>query len=119
MDGTRTNARPLPLAGLRVVEVGIALAGPFAGSLLADMGAEVIKVERRDGGDLMRLLGRRKNGVQVWWGVAARNKRVVTLNLKDPEGKALFERLVADADVVVENYRPGVMDRLGIGWKAL
>ena len=119
MDGTRTNARPLPLAGLRVVEVGIALAGPFAGSLLADLGAEVIKVERRDGGDPMRLLGRRKNGVQVWWGVAARNKRVVTLNLKDPEGKALFERLVADADVVVENYRPGVMDRLGIGWKAL
>jgi len=119
MDGTRVETRPLPLAGLRVVEVGIALAGPFAGSLLADMGAEVVKVERRDGGDPMRLLGRRKNGVQVWWGVAARNKRVVTLNLKAPEGKAMFERLVADADVVVENYRPGVMDRLGIGWKDL
>ncbi len=119
MDGTPPTARPLPLAGLRVVEVGIALAGPFAGSLLADMGAEVIKVERRDGGDPMRLLGRSKNGVQVWWGVAARNKRVVTLNLKHPEGKALFEQLVADADVVVENYRPGVMDRLGIGWKDL
>lgn len=119
MDGTRVETRPLPLAGLRVVEVGIALAGPFAGSLLADMGAEVVKVERRDGGDPMRLLGRKKNGVQVWWGVAARNKRVVTLNLKAPEGKALFEQFVADADVVIENYRPGVMDRLGIGWKAL
>ncbi|BBK34795.1 succinyl-CoA--D-citramalate CoA-transferase [Stella humosa] len=119
MDGTPLAPRPLPLAGLRVVEVGIALAGPFAGSLLADMGAEVIKVERRDGGDPMRLLGRRKNGVQVWWGVAARNKRVVTLNLKDPQGKALFEQLVTDADVVVENYRPGVMDRLGIGWQHL
>ena len=120
MDGIAAGAPPpRPLDGLRVVEVGIALAGPFAGSLLADMGAEVIKVERRDGGDPMRLLGRRKNGVQVWWGVAARNKRVVTLNLKDPEGKALFLRLVADADVVVENYRPGVMDRLGIGWKDL
>ncbi|WP_374446607.1 CaiB/BaiF CoA transferase family protein [Stella sp.] len=119
MDGTRIETRPLPLAGLRVVEVGIALAGPFAGSLLADMGAEVVKVERRDGGDPMRLLGRKKNGVQVWWGVAARNKRVVTLNLKAPEGKALFEQLIADADVVVENYRPGVMDRLGIGWAAL
>ncbi|MCC7272652.1 MAG: CoA transferase [Alphaproteobacteria bacterium] len=113
------TGNPLPLAGLRVVEAGIALAGPFVGSMLADLGAEVIKVERRDGGDPMRLLGRKKNGVQVWWGVAARNKKVVTLNLKDPEGKALFERLVADADVLVENYRPGVMNRLGLGWADL
>ncbi|MGE0714612.1 MAG: CaiB/BaiF CoA transferase family protein [Alphaproteobacteria bacterium] len=113
------NGKELPLAGVRVVEAGIALAGPFVGSLLADQGAEVIKVERRDGGDPMRLLGRKKNDVQVWWGVAARNKKTVTLNLKDPEGKRLFERLVADADVLVENYRPGVMNRLGLGWKDL
>jgi len=108
-----------PFEGLRVVEAGIALAGPFAGSLLADLGAEVVKVERPDGGDPMRLMGPQVDGVPLWWGVGARGKRCVSLDLKSPEGRERFLALVADADVLIENYRPGVMDRLGLGWRHL
>lgn len=108
-----------PLEGLRVVEAGIALAGPFAGSLLAELGAEVIKVERPGGGDPMRLMGPRVNDVALWWGVAARAKRSVELDFKKPEEKAAFVELVRNADVLVENYRPGVLDRLGLGWDEL
>jgi crotonobetainyl-CoA:carnitine CoA-transferase CaiB-like acyl-CoA transferase len=108
-----------PLEGIRVVEAGIALAGPFAGSLLAELGAHVIKVERPGGGDPMRLMGPSVDDVTVWWGVAARAKHCVDLDLKKEEDKEVFCRLIRDADVLVENYRPGVMNRLGIGWAAL
>ncbi len=112
------NSR-LPLAGITVLELGMVLAGPFAGSLLADLGATVIKIEPPGTGDAARQMGPRKNGVALWWGVATRGKKCVTLNLKDPMARALFERLVLTADVVVENYRPGVLDRLGLGWQRL
>jgi crotonobetainyl-CoA:carnitine CoA-transferase CaiB-like acyl-CoA transferase len=108
-----------PLEGLRVVEAGIALAGPFAGSLLAELGAHVVKVERPGGGDPMRLMGPRVADVAVWWSVAARAKHSVVLDFKKAEEKAAFLALIRDADVFVENYRPGVLDRLGLGWAEL
>jgi crotonobetainyl-CoA:carnitine CoA-transferase CaiB-like acyl-CoA transferase len=102
------------------VEFGSVIAAPFACSLLADLGAEVVKVERPDGGgDVLRTMGPRKEGVPLWWGVASRNKRCVALDLKKPDDRRRFEALVAGADVLVENNRPGVMDRLGLGWEAL
>ncbi|RYG08519.1 MAG: CoA transferase, partial [Burkholderiales bacterium] len=107
---------PLPLAGVRVIELGTVIAGPFAGSLLADLGAEVIKVEPPGKGDVQRAGGHQKNGVGLWWGVASRDKKCITLDLKHPDGKKLFEALLRTADVLVENYRPGVLDRLGFGW---
>jgi crotonobetainyl-CoA:carnitine CoA-transferase CaiB-like acyl-CoA transferase len=110
---------PLPLHGVTVLELGMVLAGPFAGSLLADLGATVIKIEPPEIGDGARQMGPRKNGVALWWGVASRRKKCVTLNLKDPAARALFERLVVTADIVVENYRPGVLERLGLGWQNL
>jgi crotonobetainyl-CoA:carnitine CoA-transferase CaiB-like acyl-CoA transferase len=108
-----------PLEGIRVIEAGIALAGPFAGSMLAELGAHVVKVERPGGGDPMRLMGPSVGDVTVWWGIAARGKLCVDLDFKKEEEKETFRQLVRDADILVENYRPGVMDRLGIGWDAL
>lgn len=108
-----------PLDGVRVLDVGHALAAPMAATLLGDFGAEVIKVERPDGGDAMRKLGASKDGVPLWWKVAARNKKSITLNITRPEGKDLLDRLVEHADVLVENYRPGTLERLGLGWDHL
>jgi crotonobetainyl-CoA:carnitine CoA-transferase CaiB-like acyl-CoA transferase len=105
-----------PLDGVRVLDVGHALAAPMAATLLGDFGAEVIKVERPDGGDAMRKLGASKDGAPLWWKVAARNKKSITLNITIPQGKDLLERLVGHADVLVENYRPGTLERLGLGW---
>ena len=104
------NGAPSPLEGVRVVEMGSLLAGPFCGQLLADFGAEVIKVEPPDKGDPMREWGRhRKNGHTLWWPIIARNKKSVTLNLREPEGQELARELSSGADVVVENFRPGTM----------
>jgi crotonobetainyl-CoA:carnitine CoA-transferase CaiB-like acyl-CoA transferase len=113
------DEHPLPLAGITVLELGMVLAGPFAGSLLADLGATVIKIEPPGTGDAARQMGPRKDGVALWWGVASRGKKCITLNLKDGAACDLFERLVATADVLVENFRPGVLDRLGLGWERL
>jgi crotonobetainyl-CoA:carnitine CoA-transferase CaiB-like acyl-CoA transferase len=105
-----------PLSGLRVVEFGQLLAGPYVGTLLGDFGADVVKVEAPPAGDPMRDWGRlRHNGHSLWWSILARNKRSVTLNLRKPEGQALAQRLCAGADVVLENFRPGTMERWGIG----
>ena len=112
------NARR-PLEGVRVIEVGIALAGPFAGSLLAELGAHVIKIERPGGGDPMRLMGPSIDDVALWWGVAARAKKCIDLNLKNEDEREIFLSLVKNADALVENYRPGVLDRLGLGWSKL
>lgn len=111
--------KPLPLKGVRVVEFGVAIAGPFAASLLSDLGAEVIKVERPGEGDTTREFGHRANGVTVWWGVSARNKKCITLDLKAPADQAYFRDLLSSADVFIENFRPGVVARLGFGWPEL
>ncbi|HEY7967494.1 MAG TPA: CoA transferase [Solirubrobacteraceae bacterium] len=104
------------LAGLRVVEFGQLLAGPFVGTLLGDFGAEVIKVEAPPSGDPMRDWGRlRHNGHSLWWSIIARNKRSVTLNLRTERGQELAGDLCATADVVVENFRPGTMENWGLG----
>lgn len=105
----------LPLQDLRVVEFGQLLAGPFCGQLLGDFGAQVIKVEDPGKGDPMREWGREKpHGKSLWWPVVARNKLSVTCNLREPEGQELVRRLVDTADVVVENFRPGTLERWGM-----
>lgn len=109
-----------PLADLRVVEMGVLLAGPFCGQLLADFGAEVIKIEQPGSGDPMREWGREKShGKSLWWPVVARNKKSVTLNLREAEGQELARALIARADVLVENFRPGTLERWGLGPDAL
>jgi formyl-CoA transferase len=105
----------LPLDDLRVVEFGQLLAGPFCGQLLGDFGAEVIKVEDPGRGDPMREWGREKpHGKSLWWPVVARNKKSVTCDLRQPEGQALVRRLIDTADIVVENFRPGTLERWGM-----
>lgn len=109
-----------PLHGLRVVEVGQLLAGPFCGQLLGDLGADVIKLEDPGRGDPLRQWGReRPQGQSVWWSIVGRNKRSVTVNLREPEGQDIARRLIAQADVVVENFRPGTLERWGLGYEAL
>src|SRR5215210_3629457 len=109
-----------PLEGVRVVEMGSLLAGPFCGQLLADFGAEVIKLEPPGKGDPMRVWGRhRKDGHTLWWPIIARNKKSVTLNLREGEGQNLARRLISEADVVVENFRPGTLERWGLGFEDL
>jgi crotonobetainyl-CoA:carnitine CoA-transferase CaiB-like acyl-CoA transferase len=107
---------PGPLAGLRVIEMGSLLAGPFVGQLLGDFGAEVIKVEPPKVGDPMRGWGRHKpQGKSLWFLVIARNKKSVTLDLRQPAGQALARELIAGADVLVENFRPGTLEQWGLG----
>jgi len=117
---------PLPtnpmtaLGDLRVVEMGQLVAGPFCGQLLADLGADVIKLEPPVTGDPMREWGREKAGGQsLWWPVVARNKQSVTLNLRLAEGQAMARELLRRADVVIENFRPGTLERWGMGWEEL
>jgi crotonobetainyl-CoA:carnitine CoA-transferase CaiB-like acyl-CoA transferase len=106
------------LDDIRVIDVGHVLAGPFAATLLGDLGADVIKIEPPEG-DGLRQLGPRKDGQPIWWSVAARNKRCVTLDLRTPEGQDVLRRLARKADVLVENFRPGTMERWNIGWEQL
>ncbi|HMX13712.1 MAG TPA: CaiB/BaiF CoA-transferase family protein [Thauera aminoaromatica] len=108
-----------PLAGIKVVELGTLIAGPFAARILAEFGAEVIKIEAPDGGDPLRKWRKLYEGTSLWWYLQARNKKSVTVNLKHPDGVEVVRRLVAEADIVVENFRPGVLDKLGLGWEAL
>ncbi|MCY4632455.1 MAG: CoA transferase [bacterium] len=108
------------LDGIRVLETGVLLAGPFCGQLLADFGAEVIKIEQPGVGDPMRQWGReRAGGHPLWWPVVARNKKSVTLNLREPRGQDLVRRLVATSDIMVENFRPGTLERWGLGYEEL
>ncbi|AMY21192.1 MULTISPECIES: CaiB/BaiF CoA transferase family protein [Nocardiaceae] len=115
-----TEPSPGPLSDLRVVEMGQLLAGPFCGQLLADFGAEVIKLEAPGVGDPMRQWGREKpHGRSLWWPVVARGKKSVTCNLRSEEGQDLARRIIADADIVVENFRPGTLERWGLGFEQL
>lgn len=108
------------LSGIRVVELGSFIAGPFATQLLADHGAEVLKVEHPLSGDPMREWGTvKKNDRSLWWPVIGRNKKSVAIDLKDERGRALVEALLAEADVLVENFRPGVLERLGFAPNSL
>ncbi|WP_205752052.1 CaiB/BaiF CoA transferase family protein [Cryptosporangium phraense] len=107
--------RPLPLHDVRVIELGQLLAGPFCGQLLGDFGAEVIKVEDPKAGDPMRQWGREKpHGRSLWWPVVARNKKSVTANLRSTEGQELLRKLITEADVLLENFRPGTLERWGL-----
>ena len=113
-----TTIPGLPLAGLKVLELGQYIAGPFATRLLADLGAEVIKVEPPEG-DPIRGWGSRHNGHPVWFSIHGRNKLSVTLDLKSAAGRARMLKLAARADALVENYRPGYLERIGLGPAAL
>jgi crotonobetainyl-CoA:carnitine CoA-transferase CaiB-like acyl-CoA transferase len=107
-----------PLDGLRVLDIGHVLAGPFSATMLGDMGADVIKVEPPQG-DNLRRLGPKKGGTSLWWKVAARNKRCITCDMRTPGGQELIKKLVAKADVVVENFRPGTLEGWNLGWEVL
>jgi crotonobetainyl-CoA:carnitine CoA-transferase CaiB-like acyl-CoA transferase len=106
------------LDGVRVIDVATLFAGPLAATILGDFGAEVLKIEHPRG-DPARSHGHAKNGVGLWWKMLARNKKAITLYLGAPTGQDLFRRLVCDADVVVENFRPGTLERWGLGYETL
>ena len=109
-----------PLDDIKVIEMGQLIAGPYCGQYLADFGAQVAKIEPPGTGDAMRQWGRSdQHGECVWWRVIGRNKRSVTLDLRRPEGQDVLRRLAAGADVLVENFRPGTLERWGVGWDAL
>jgi len=108
-----------PLRGLRVIDAGTMIAGPLAATQLADFGADVIKVEIPRVGDSMRHWAPLKEGQSLWWKVIGRNKRLITLTLSKPRGQELFRKLVRDADIVIENYRPGTFERWGLSYTEL
>lgn len=119
-----TNTRPGPLQGLKVVELGQLIAGPFAAKTLADFGADVVKIEPpprngQGGGDPLRGWRLVKDGTSVWWQVQARNKRSVALDLRQAEAQDIVRRLAAEADVLIENFRPGAMEEWGLGPEVL
>ncbi len=110
-----TEPQRMPLEGIRILDISTIIAAPVASGLLADFGAEVIKVELPGVGDPLRALPPHKDGVPLWWKVTNRNKKGITLDLRKDEGKDLFRRLVAKSDVLTENFRPGTLERYGLG----
>ena len=112
---SNSQADQRPLAGMRVIEVGQLLAGPFTGTILGYFGAEVIKIEPPEGGDPIRGWREMRDGTSLWWASVARNKKCVTLDLRTQRGRELLAELAAKADVFVENFRPGVMEKWGLG----
>src|SRR5690242_17164172 len=117
---TTTNQNPAgPLAGVRVIELGQLIAGPFCGKTLGDFGAEVIKIEPPGKGDPLRKWRLLKDGNSIWWEVQSRNKQSVTLDLTQTEGQDILRRLVKEADVLIENFRPGKMEEWGLGYEDL
>src|SRR5262245_12549499 len=111
--------RALPLSGIRVLELAQIVAGPFCGTLMAEFGAEVIKTELPGRGDDLRRLGPTEDGCNYWYALDNRGKKVVTLDLRKPKGQELVRRLVPMCDVLIENFRPGVMESWGLGWEEL
>jgi formyl-CoA transferase len=109
----------MPLSGIKVIELGTLIAGPFCARMLAEFGAEVIKIESPDGGDQLRQWRKMYQGTSLWWYVQARNKKSVTVNLRTLEGQQIVRELVRDADIVVENFRPGALEKWNIGWEQL
>lgn len=114
------NTKPSgPLAGIKVLELGTLIAGPFCSRMLAEFGAEVIKVESPDGGDPIRQWRVLKDGNSLWWSVQSRNKKSITLNMKDPRAQEIARQLALDADIIIENYRPGVLEKWNLGYEQL
>jgi len=107
------------LQGVKVIELGTLIAGPYAAGLLAQFGAEVIKIESPEGGDPLRKWRKLHDGTSLWWYSQSRNKKSLTLNLKSPEGQQIVRDLVKDADIVIENFRPGTLEGWGLGWNTL
>jgi len=107
------------LAGLRVIEMGQLIAGPFAGKTLGDFGADVIKIEPPGNGDPLRNWRLLKNGTSVWWQVQSRNKRSIALDLRQPEGQQIARELISEADVLIENFRPGTLEAWGLDYETL
>jgi crotonobetainyl-CoA:carnitine CoA-transferase CaiB-like acyl-CoA transferase len=108
-----------PLAGIRVVEFGTLIAAPFAARLFAEFGAEVIKVEQPGNGDPLRTWRKLHQGTSLWWYLQSRNKKSVAIDLKSADGREIARRLAAQADVVIENFQPGTLEKLGLGWDVL
>jgi formyl-CoA transferase len=108
-----------PLSGVRVLELGSLIAGPFCAKTLADFGAEVVKIEPPGEGDPLRKWRRMRNGTSLWWHVQSRNKKSVSCNLRKPEGQEIVRRLARTSQIVVENFRPGALEKWGLGWDQL
>lgn len=108
-----------PLAGLKILEMGQLIAGPFCGRLMAEFGAEVIKIEPPGSGDPLRTWRKLHKGTSLWWYAQARNKKCITVNLRSAEGQEIVRRLASDADIVVENFRPGAMEKWNLGYDRL
>ena len=116
---TASGSTHKPLEGLKVVDAATLFAGPLAGTILGDFGAEVIKIEHPAKGDPARTHGPSKDGISLWWAMLGRNKRTVTLNMGKPEGAEVAKQLLAEADVFIENFRPGTIERWGLGPEVL
>jgi formyl-CoA transferase len=119
MNTTPNASGPQVLAGIKVLELGQLIAGPFCGKTLGDFGAEVIKIEPPGLGDPLRKWRLLKDGTSVWWQVQSRNKKSVTLDLRAAEGQDVVRRLVREADVLIENFKPGTLEGWGLGWEQL
>ena len=116
---SEATAKKMPLAGMKVIELGTLIAGPYAASLLAQFGAEVIKIESPGNGDPLRNWRKLHHGTSLWWYSQSRNKKSMTLDLKAPEGQQIVRDLVKTADIVIENFRPGTLEKWGLGWEQL
>jgi crotonobetainyl-CoA:carnitine CoA-transferase CaiB-like acyl-CoA transferase len=114
----RDTVKDGPLAGLKVIDCATVFAGPLSAMVLGDFGADVIKIEHPDG-DALRKMGAAKDGHGLWWKVTGRNKRAIVLDLHEADGKDVFKALVKDADVLIENFRTGTLERWGLGWETL
>ncbi|MEX0960459.1 MAG: CaiB/BaiF CoA-transferase family protein [Burkholderiales bacterium] len=108
-----------PLSDVKVIELGQLIAGPFCTRILAEFGAQVIKIESPDGGDPLRQWRKLHKGTSLWWYLQSRNKKSVTVNLKSEEGQEIVRRLIGEADILVENFRPGTLEKWGLGWEQL
>ncbi|QJQ02662.1 CaiB/BaiF CoA transferase family protein [Herbaspirillum rubrisubalbicans] len=116
---TTATPKPGPLAGIKVLELGTLIAGPFCSRMLAEFGADVIKIEAPGDGDPLRHWRVLKDGTSLWWAVQARNKKSITLNMKDERAQEIARQLALEADVIIENYRPGVLEKWKLGYEDL
>jgi formyl-CoA transferase len=119
MTSQSEDVKALPLKGVRVLELGSLIAGPYASALLAQFGAEIIKVEQPQDGDPLRKWRKLHNGTSLWWYTQSRNKKSLTLDLKKDEAQQIVRRIAQDVDIVIENFRPGTLEKWGLGWEHL